>query len=141
MSEYLQGCVDRVLIYNPALERRDSRVRDCYIAWRKEHGPDERCDNPECRFFVEPLIWNNKKLLLIVDHKSGNFRDSRPDNLQFVCPNCAVQLPTQGSRNVGQVVFQLLESYGLKTGEINLMLSDLMNNLQDGCGVEVKEVE
>lgn len=86
-----------------------------------------RCDNEKCQFFIEPLKWNGKELKVIVDHKSGNVRDSRPDNLQFLCPNCAMQLSTHGGRNIGQVVFGLLESYGLKTGEIYLMVEDSMS--------------
>lgn len=106
MRAKVKKSVNDVLIYNDTLKRRDPRVRNCYLSWRREHGDPERCDIPECRFFYEPLNWNNKALKLIIDHKSGNFRDSRPDNLQFVCPNCAMQLPTHAGRNIGQVVYR-----------------------------------
>jgi hypothetical protein len=129
----IQKCIQRVLIYNHALKRRDSNVTRCYVALRERHGPPKRCDNEKCRFYKEPLIWNKKPLPVIVDHKSGNFRDSRPENLQFLCPNCAVQLPTHAGRNIGQVIFGLLESYGLRDGQILLMLGDSMNNMLDGA--------
>lgn len=35
--------------------------------------------------------WNNKKLVLDVDHMNGVPWDDRRENLQFVCPNCHSQ--------------------------------------------------
>lgn len=32
--------------------------------------------------------WRGKTITLQVNHKSGNWKDNRPDNLQFLCPNC-----------------------------------------------------
>lgn len=36
-------------------------------------------------------FWNNKVLQLEVDHKNDNNLDDRPENLQFLCPNCHSQ--------------------------------------------------
>ena len=36
-------------------------------------------------------IWNGKELRLQVDHKSRNWCNDRPENLQFTCPNCHTQ--------------------------------------------------
>jgi hypothetical protein len=135
-----QKCIDEVLIYNPTLKDRDRRVGRCYLLWREKYGPPKRCDNKDCRFFREPLEWNRKPPAPIVDHKNGNFRDSRPDNLQFVCPNCASQLYTHGALNIGRVRFSNPESYGLKAdpktniGEIILLVGDgpmPMSGMQD----------
>ena len=41
-------------------------------------------------------IWQGKPLTLILDHKNGNNRDNRLENLHWVCPNCNQQLPTTG---------------------------------------------
>jgi len=44
-------------------------------------------------------IWNNKKLVLILDHINGNNHDNRIENLRWVCPNCNSQLDTTNARN------------------------------------------
>ena len=36
-------------------------------------------------------IWNGKEIRFQVDHKSRNWCDDRPENLQFTCPNCHTQ--------------------------------------------------
>jgi hypothetical protein len=38
--------------------------------------------------------WQGKKLRLHIEHKNGNNRDDRQDNLEFLCPNCHSQTPT-----------------------------------------------
>lgn len=44
--------------------------------------------------------WNNKKLVLILDHINGVRNDHRLINLRFVCPNCNSQLDTHCSKNL-----------------------------------------
>jgi len=44
-------------------------------------------------------IWNNKPLVLILDHINGVYNDNRVENLRFVCSNCDSQLPTYKSKN------------------------------------------
>ena len=52
-----------------------------------------------CSICNLPTIWNNKKLVLILDHINGNNHDNRIENLRWVCPNCNSQLDTTNARN------------------------------------------
>ena len=47
-------------------------------------------------------IWNNKPLVLILDHINGINNDHRLENLRFLCPNCNAQQPTFAGRNKGK---------------------------------------
>ena len=38
--------------------------------------------------------WQNKKLVLILDHINGINNDNRQENLRLLCPNCNSQQPT-----------------------------------------------
>ena len=48
---------------------------------------------------IEP-IWNNQKLVLILDHINGINNDHRIENLRWVCPNCNQQLDTTNGKNI-----------------------------------------
>lgn len=108
------------LVYSPARANRTT-IRRLYHHWRKERGLPDRCDNTECVFYSEPLIWNGKPLPLILDHIEGNNSDNRPEMLRYLCPACESQLPTRGGANRGRVVdrhsngFQLVERDGRKS--------------------------
>jgi len=39
-------------------------------------------------------VWNDKHLTLQIDHKNGNSKDNRIENLRFLCPNCHSQTDT-----------------------------------------------
>jgi hypothetical protein len=45
--------------------------------------------------------WLEKPVPLVLDHIDGNSENSKPSNLQLVCGNCNMLLPTFGSRNRG----------------------------------------
>lgn len=81
--------VNEVLIENsPAA---DKTIRDYY---RKGNYSEYKC--AICGLLP---FWNGKELVLTLDHISGNHKDSRPQNLRWICPNCDRQLPTFGGRN------------------------------------------
>jgi len=43
--------------------------------------------------------WNGNKLVLQLEHKNGNSKDHRLENLCFLCPNCHSQTETFSGRN------------------------------------------
>lgn len=45
-------------------------------------------------------VWQEKPLVLILDHINGHNTDDRLENLRWVCPNCNMQLPTTNGRNI-----------------------------------------
>ena len=46
--------------------------------------------------------WNEKKLVLQLDHINGVNNDHRLENLRFVCPNCHSQTSTYKGKNKGK---------------------------------------
>lgn len=53
----------------------------------------------KCAICGMPPIWNNKKLVLILDHINGIHNDHRLKNLRLLCPNCNSQTDTFCGRN------------------------------------------
>jgi len=43
--------------------------------------------------------WNGKPLYLQLDHKNGNCKDNRKENLRLLCPNCHSQTETFAGKN------------------------------------------
>jgi len=84
-------------------KQNNKTVRHHYSKWRNSNGLPDRCDNPNCIFHKNPLLWNGERLPLILDHINGNNKDNAPRNLHFLCPNCNSQQPTQGGKNKGRI--------------------------------------
>ena len=55
-----------------------------------------KCSEYKCDICGMFPVWQGKPLTLILDHKNGNNKDNRLENLHWVCPNCNQQLPTTG---------------------------------------------
>lgn len=60
--------------------------------------------------------WNDKDIVLEIDHINGDNTDNRVENLRYLCPNCHSQTETYKGRNVNsgfQKVSddELLEAY------------------------------
>jgi hypothetical protein len=92
-----------VLVYGKNGAAR-ATVHRHYAKWRKERGLPVRCDNDECKFHTEPLIWNGNPFTPILDHKNGVNSDNREKNLRYLCPLCDAQLTeTRGGANNGRV--------------------------------------
>ena len=46
--------------------------------------------------------WNNKKLVMELEHKDGNSSNNNLKNLELICPNCHSQTSTYKGANIGQ---------------------------------------
>jgi len=78
---------------------RGRRTKTCRLKRRliKEGLLVECCD--ECGLGT---TWNNKPLVLHLDHKDGNPTNNNLSNLHLLCPNCHSQTPTYTGRNIGK---------------------------------------
>ena len=94
--------------------RSQKTIRRCFDVWRSENRKPNRCDNPDCKFHLEPLRWNNESLKRILDHEDGNRFNNLPNNLRYLCPNCDSQLSTCGGANRGRVEMTSNDGYILK---------------------------
>src|SRR3990167_4051021 len=47
--------------------------------------------------------WQNKTLVLQLDHENGDNKDNTLTNLRLLCPNCHSQTPTYCGRNLGYI--------------------------------------
>jgi Zn finger protein HypA/HybF involved in hydrogenase expression len=45
--------------------------------------------------------WNEKELVLEIEHKDGNSENNHLDNVELLCPNCHSQTKTYKNRNKG----------------------------------------
>jgi hypothetical protein len=100
-----QRDTEEVLRFTENGEHRNT-VRRHYIKWRLQQDPPRpvRCDIPCCKYYSEPLVWNDIPFSPILDHINGVNSDNRAKNLRFLCPNCDSQQETRGGRNKGRVI-------------------------------------
>lgn len=61
----------------------------------------------KCSICYQEPIFNEKPLVMILDHINGIRNDNRLENLRFVCPNCNSQLDTFSGRNLKRQNFCL----------------------------------
>lgn len=53
-----------------------------------------------CEMCGQNEEWKGSKMALILDHKNGNHRNNRLENLRIVCPNCNATLDTHCGKNI-----------------------------------------
>ena len=53
----------------------------------------------ECSNCGQKGVWDNKKLIMVLDHINGINNDHRLENLRMLCPNCNSQQETFAGRN------------------------------------------
>lgn len=80
------------------ISKKDDYRAKAYVLRRAliESGRKHKCESCGCIPF-----WNNKELVLQVEHKNGKFWDNRSENLEFLCPNCHSQTSTFCGRKNG----------------------------------------
>ena len=54
-----------------------------------------------CEECGQESIWNNKPLVLQLDHIDGDSDNNYPKNLRLLCPNCHTQTENFGSKGKG----------------------------------------
>lgn len=59
---------------------------------------EEKLIEYKCEHCNLTNLWNNKKLVLHLEHKNGISNDNRLENLCFLCPNCHSQTDTYAGK-------------------------------------------
>ena len=86
-------------------EHRSILVRDGWILGGETPGPGTirkylKGIRDEC-WCCGISEWNDKPIVLEIEHTDGNADNNNPDNLELLCPNCHSQTDTWKARNRG----------------------------------------
>lgn len=82
--------LDKILVQNSSYRRGSLKARLIHEGLLKN----------KCYICNLLPVWNNKELILIIDHINGIKNDNRLENLRLLCPNCNSQTDTFSGRNV-----------------------------------------
>jgi hypothetical protein len=73
----------------------------CKSSWLRLRLVEENILDPECAA-CGGRTWHGHPIPLELDHKNGDRRDNRLENLALLCPNCHALTPTYRGRNIGR---------------------------------------
>lgn len=93
---------------------KNSTASSNYI---RKHFLEEHTKEYICSICGQPPYWNNKKLVLTLDHINGDHSDNRLENLRWVCPNCDRQLDTFAGKNKNKNNKQIEKRYCIDCGK------------------------
>lgn len=97
----------------------------------------------QCAICGLPPLWNDKPLVLTLDHKNGKNKDNRIENLRWVCPNCDRQSDTYGMRNKknlekGVILYNVTTNATKENvGFIDVKIKEKVRNYCIDCGKEI----
>lgn len=74
-------------------------------------------------------IWNNRLLVLQLDHINGIRNDNRLENLRFLCPNCHSQTETWCSNTNGNALNSLDMDYIIENIKKSTSVTNVINKL------------
>jgi ribosomal protein L40E len=123
--------LEKILVENSTYSRRHLKNRLI-----SEGLLDYKCDI--CK---NNGIWNNKKLVLQLEHKNGKSNDNRLENLCFLCPNCHSQTDTYAGRNVGNKKLKECIGCGAKTAGKGKKCRKCAHNQEDKQKFHVSKEE
>lgn len=83
--------------YQDYLQNPDKYYGMSRISWVKKYILKEQ--EYKCAICGLSNSWNNKPLVLILDHIDGHANNNTRTNLRLICPNCDSQLDTYKSKN------------------------------------------
>ena len=89
-GEHQKYSLDEILIENSTYTNR-ARLKIRLI--------NENRLEYKCAICGNTGMWNNKELVLQLDHINGINNDNRIENLRFLCPNCHSQTNTFSGKN------------------------------------------
>ena len=100
----------------------------------KYHLMEYKCHGKGCNLRGD---WLGNKITLQLEHKNGNNRDHRLENLEFLCPNCHSVTLTWGARNIKNRQEKKKSDMFIK--KIQLDKENFLENILPQCA-NVKEV-